>query len=63
MVCRIRPAKKDWMDASATKPQTIRVGKFGTIPVSAYVIHTGMKNPMASTIRIAATVPKNARGR
>lgn len=50
------------MAASAVKPLTINVGKFGTNPVSRYVIKTGTKKIKAINANTADNPPKQANG-
>lgn len=61
MFCRIKPATNNNRAAMRVKPHTIRVGKFGTIPVSAYISTIGIKKPIAVHVRKRDIVPKKQR--
>ena len=58
---RMTPATNSISAATMTKPQTIRVGKRGTSPVTKYSVRTGTMNSRlmrASTAAMAVKKPK-----
>ena len=62
MFDNISPEKNDCIAAITTKPQTIKVGNFSTIPVLIYAVKTGIKKTIAININIADTPPKKPNG-
>ena len=59
MVERISPEKNDCIAASATKPHTMSVGIFSTIPVLKKLMRIGTKKIRLSVSRTVAIAEKN----
>ena len=58
----ISPEKKEINPAIMENPQTIRVGKLGTVPLWRYLIKIGTKKHIAKAINKTDTEPKNSKG-
>lgn len=56
------PVKRDIKAAITIKPQTIKVGKFGTRPVLVYVIKIGTKNAAEIKVNSRAIMLKKLIG-